>query len=261
MNFTDKVLLASGTIPFAAVPAASEAAIVHVTESVSIRASDLISGAGFEFGFTPWDIDGNGGAPLYLAGYRVSNTTQIYSSTYLRYQFASFGIVNSPTSGTAVSNGNSLVLSSSGFGLARLVSSNRVGPTLTGGNYGGPFATALLTTVVTFSTTGGYTYGHSSQYPAGTLQPGSNKIGFRFVTGGNAHYGYADLKLIGGGDPGIEIAQWWYEDEPDTEIHVTPLPSSGIAALTLLGLGAAGLRAQRKRRTAHHQSVNTSARG
>ena len=248
MNFRDKALLATGAISLATFPAASEAAVVHVKQSVKIQSSDLVDGFDFEVGFTPWDIDGNGGMPFYLAGYRVSESTQFDSTVFLQYRFASFRIVNSLTLYTATPNGNSILMSASGFGLARLISSDRVGPTLTGGKYGAPSATAFLTSHVTFSTSSGATYGHSFQYPAGTLHPGANKIGFRFIANGSTHYGYADLKLIGGSDPGIEVTQWWYEDEPDTEIHVTPVPSSGIAALTLLGLGAAGVRRMRKRK-------------
>lgn len=247
MSFRDKALLATGAVSVAAFPAASEAAAVHVKQSVKIQASDLVPGPGIEVGFTPWDIDGNGGAPLYLAGYRISASTQVDSTVFLRYQFAGFGIVNIPNPYTVTANGNSVLLSASGSGLARLISSDRVGPTLTGSKYGAPSAAAFFTSAVTFSTSGGATYGGSSQYPAGTLHPGTNKIGFRFLSGGNTHYGYADLKFIRGSDPGIEVTQWWYEDEPDTEIHVTPVPASGVAALTLLGLGAAGLRRMRKR--------------
>lgn len=57
--------------------------------------------------------------------------------------------------------------------------------------------------------------------------------------------------LHGGPEFTLEVPRWWYEDEPDTEIHITPVPSSGIAALTLLGFGAAGLRAQRRRKAKH----------
>ncbi len=65
---------------------------------------------------------------------------------------------------------------------------------------------------------------------------------------GDTHYGWAKVILHDGPDFELEVADWWYEDEADTEIHVTPVPASGLAALTLLGLGAAGLRAQRIRK-------------
>jgi MYXO-CTERM domain-containing protein len=47
----------------------------------------------------------------------------------------------------------------------------------------------------------------------------------------------------------LTVRNWAYEDEPDTAIHVEPIPAppAGVAALTLLGLGAAGVRSWRKR--------------
>ena len=42
----------------------------------------------------------------------------------------------------------------------------------------------------------------------------------------------------------LTIEQWAYETTPDTDVIAGTVnaPSSGVAALTLLGLGAAGLR-------------------
>lgn len=256
MKFSEKAALATGTISLAAVPMAADAAVVHVVQSVSIRGSDLFHGPDFDLAYAPWDIDGDSGYDFYLVGYRDSGSFQIDSSTSLRYQYGIFGILNwFSTSLSPAPNGNSLVVTSSSDGLARLRSSDRVGPTLSPGQYGAPAGAALVTYETTFWTFGGSTYGGSSQIPEGSLHSGRNNIGFRFIANGNTHYGYADLTVINGSDPGIEISQWWYEDEPDTEIHVTPVPSSGVAALTLLGLGAAGLRAQRKHKATHRHKA------
>lgn len=248
MSFTDKAVLASGAISAVMAPAAADAAVVKVVQSVSLKVSDLTPEANFDIGFAGWDVDGQNGADFYLAGYRTSGDTQVDYVTYLRYSYAAFGIVNFPGTGTRFPNGNSVFVTTQSAGLARFIESSRVGPALTGNKVGAPFGQALAAYSTVFSTIFGYTYGGSPRYPEGTLHLGTNKIGFKFLAGGNPHYGIADIVLNTGDDPGIEVVRWWYENEPDTEIHVTPVLPSGIAALTLLGLGAAGLRAQRRQK-------------
>lgn len=89
----------------------------------------------------------------------------------------------------------------------------------------------------------------------GDLTFGHNIIGFKLIVDGALHYGYAEMelaKLSEGGNPtglGLKIRRWAYEDEPQTAIHVEPIPAppAAVGALTLLGLGAAGMRAWRRR--------------
>ena len=79
---------------------------------------------------------------------------------------------------------------------------------------------------------------------------GHNFIGFKLNIDGWRHFGFAEIELTGlgagGGPLGIDlkVLRWAYEDEPNTAIHVEAIPAlpSGVAALMLLGLGAAGVR-------------------
>jgi hypothetical protein len=79
---------------------------------------------------------------------------------------------------------------------------------------------------------------------------GPHKIGFRFDVDGQDHYGWANILLQGARHKRLEVTQWSYETDPDTPIHISavPAPPAGVAALTLLGVGAAGLRGWRKRK-------------
>ena len=78
-------------------------------------------------------------------------------------------------------------------------------------------------------------------------------IGFRFDSGRGLQYGWASVLVdFDGGQTALTIQQWAYESEPDTAVAAGQVnaPASGLAALTLLGLGAAGLRRHRRRKAA-----------
>lgn len=87
---------------------------------------------------------------------------------------------------------------------------------------------------------------------AGELGLGQNFVGFVF----DDQLGYADLrfqKYVDGNTVlglSMTVAAWAYETEVGKAIHVEPIPAppAGVAALTLLGLGAAGVRSWRGRR-------------
>ena len=73
-------------------------------------------------------------------------------------------------------------------------------------------------------------------------------MGFRFDSGRGDQYGWAAMRLdLTSGPATLFIDQWAYETEPDKAIIAGTIdaPASGLAALTLLGLGAAGLRRYR----------------
>lgn len=90
------------------------------------------------------------------------------------------------------------------------------------------------------------------------LTLGQNYIGFELRQATGTHYGYADIVIAEMRSDGVLIGasltvrNWAYEDEPDTAIHVEPIPAppAAVGALTLLGLGAAGVRSWRRARAA-----------
>ena len=69
-------------------------------------------------------------------------------------------------------------------------------------------------------------------------------IGFRFNTPGGLEYGWATIN-INPAKQRVTISEWAYNNTPNAPIHV---PEPSTAALTLLGLGAAGIRAWRARK-------------
>ena len=81
----------------------------------------------------------------------------------------------------------------------------------------------------------------------------SHNFGFRFEDAANdLHYGWANINFdtVSGT---VSITEWAYQSTPDTPIHIAgtgavavPLPTA--SSLGLLGLGAAGVMAWRKRR-------------
>jgi hypothetical protein len=89
---------------------------------------------------------------------------------------------------------------------------------------------------------------------AGELGLGQNFVGFVFED----QLGYADLrfqKYVDGNTVlglSMTVAAWAYETEVGKAIHVEPIPAppAAVGALTLLGLGAAGVRSWRRARAA-----------
>jgi MYXO-CTERM domain-containing protein len=247
MKFTEKAALATSAVSLAAAPMIADANVVQGTGGpVSVSFADLPSGAGFQAVDVPWDVDGANGADFFLYASRVVSTYVSGSGANVEFRYGYNGIANRAYS-NAQGNGIGVVANASTTGLARMAVSSRVGLTLAAGQY-------LITSAAAVATAGYNvqygtgSYGASSAVPLGGLLPGMNKIGFAFDVNGDTHYGWAEIVLHGGPNFELEVANWWYEDEADAEIHITPVPASGVAALTLLGLGAAGLRAQRRRK-------------
>lgn len=85
---------------------------------------------------------------------------------------------------------------------------------------------------------------------------GDNLIGFKFSISGNTHYGWAEIEFANDPELSLQVNRWAYKSEPDDPIGAGQVPGAGVAALTLLGLGAAGMRQWRKRKeTADVESV------
>jgi hypothetical protein len=84
---------------------------------------------------------------------------------------------------------------------------------------------------------------------------GSNYIGFRFLSGTDLLYGWAELILSTTGGGTVTVNRWAYNDTPDGSIEVgqtqdAPTPAPAPSTLVLLAAGAFGVRRWRARRAA-----------
>lgn len=91
------------------------------------------------------------------------------------------------------------------------------------------------------------------RYVQGTLSVYGSDFGrrlmpFGFDVDGQLHLGWARIRFDDAPDPKVVIERWAYESEPETAIHVDsiPAPPAALSGLTLLALGAAGMRQWRK---------------
>ena len=106
---------------------------------------------------------------------------------------------------------------------------------------------------------GGIVYGYTVYTILGYLggqienaQIGENFIGFRFESSEGLHFGWATINIeFGlGGHQRITISDWTYNTTAGKPVAVGQVsePESSLPALTLLALGAAGVRSWRKHR-------------
>ncbi|MFM8331056.1 MAG: PEP-CTERM sorting domain-containing protein [Candidatus Methylumidiphilus sp.] len=73
-------------------------------------------------------------------------------------------------------------------------------------------------------------------------------FGFKFTDGVNLFYGWAEVN-IDGQNIAYTINRWAYNNTPAASIMAgQTVPEPGTLSLTLLGLGAAGVRAWRRRK-------------
>lgn len=82
------------------------------------------------------------------------------------------------------------------------------------------------------------------------FKEGNNFFGFRFVEPGyGVHYGVGviDFDTANGV---VTIDRWAYNTTEDAAVHVQDIPEPGTASLVLLGMGAGGVRAWRRRKQA-----------
>lgn len=238
-SFRNKSLQTFGISAVALAPLTAEAAIVHVT------GSPLTVGVTESAG---WDVDGSGAAEFEFRNqHRVA---------FVGGRTFSDDIVFLYSGGSL--NGRGLAgQEPDGFSVAVMHRSQHVGPTLpssltiaTAGSYGRGVMRADRVRSLTSSTRSS-----SASAPAGGpfydfgQEPGF--LGFAFDPGGGLHYGWAKLQFDEDGyNSSLTISEWAYEDEPGEAIHVgnIPAPPAAAAGLTLLAMGAAGLRAQRRKR-------------
>jgi hypothetical protein len=211
LTFSQKIGMVAGSVSaLYLLPSAANAAIIHVTTPLSVS---LGSG-----GDILWDVDGAGGSD-----FRLFASTSIYLD--------SDGL-----------NGRGMVQTTQGSydDLQKLNTGFNVGPTLAAG-YQWRSPGQASRTVMTSGGNIGYDFSNG-----GFTSPGTGYFGFRFESGGNTFYGWANID-IGQTTPGtVTITEWAYNNTPNGTISVsTPESTSSLA---LLAFGAAGVYRWRRNR-------------
>lgn len=194
---------------------------------------------------TTWDIDGKGGADFRLKGQGNTLTG-----------FARVMLTSGSLNGRGLVQKGTVITSKGGYNFSGVPFQNLpnnfvVGPTLAKGYGFGFRSNGLTDRRLAFSGSGGVRQIANST-AVGFLtnqkdQKGYGYFGFKFTDGVNLFYGWAELN-IDGGNLAYTINRWAYNDTPDGSIAVIPEPDT--LSLTLLGLGAGGVRAWRKRKQA-----------
>ena len=221
-SFESKLLTAAAAGTVAALPAAADAALVVVNGPIKVAMSDPA-------GSTSWDVDRDGNADFAIIN-RDSTDIEYLSVT-------SAGMNGRGFVGTA---GNKPAVVELGFGVT-------VGPTLATNIWGlADTGRQVGAHTVTFSAPAlGQSWLTRTQEPV--------FVGFRFDSGRGLQYGWASMQLdFDGSRTSLTVHQWAYETAPDTAVvaGTVDAPASGIAALTMLGLGAAGMRRWRAKTVA-----------
>ncbi|MCG8428673.1 MAG: hypothetical protein MI754_15065 [Chromatiales bacterium] len=248
---------------------------LYLLPTVSAEAAVTNGGAiGYNLGGTPvfWDVDSDGSNDFRLHGFQSTYTTGTVTSMY-GGAFLDSGTGFSPLRDEQKKpvkafpapnplNGRGMVQASPERpGRPQKLSDGfMVGPSLASGYSWG--ASGLQYRVVVYSTSGSGDVGNDMQN-GGFVGGGSEYFGFRFESNGQTHYGWAEIDINASTAPfGFTITRWAYEDTPDTPIAVgavaptapssqpvsVPVGGAPMIGLTMLGLGAAGLRELRRRR-------------
>lgn len=238
--FHNKALRTLGISAAALMPVTADAAIVHVSGAPVVIG---VTGGG------SWDVDGTG-ADEFDFRHRHA-TAYVGSRTFIEDDVRVF-------SGGSM-NGRGLVgpggIRSS---VAVLHRSEYVGsgkasfrtPVL-GSSYGRGVMDAGLSRIFTSSTHFLHASAPASHFYAFGQDPGY--LGFAFDPGDGTRFGWAKVQFDEDGfNSSLTIEEWAYEDEAGKAIHVgsVPAPPAAAAGLTLLAMGAAGVRAHRRRKQA-----------
>lgn len=227
--------------------ASAEATVVYVDDSpVTLGAFD---GQGST---ANWDVDGANGDDFQLwVRSSTFNSSFYFSSQSFFYSNNFYGIVNFASrsyGGGQALNGRGLV-GPGGVRGSALNQSFNVGPTLAGGYQWGldgvSYRSAARADSNFQSSYGGSNF-FGNEGPGidfVNFQDGLNLLGFRFDSNGDLLYGWAEVQISGSE---VTITRWAYESDADTAIHVGTVPEPN--ALALLGMGAAGVLAMRRKR-------------
>lgn len=245
-SFSAKLAISAGSGVLAFTPATGAAAPVIVDDRPLSISFDYLSGSAGGSS-VPWDVDGDGTGDVSLV---VSRNIFSSNTTNGRFIYQRFGYLGLP-----YDFGTDPVDFARSYARGRLVRFDR-SDTVTGYAVNAAYShqhsgNGIETSRRYSRTASGATLSASNGFLGG-LRFGVNVFGFGLDIGGEQHLGWGVMRLEPGPNYRLIISKWAYESEPDTPIHVdeVPAPSSSIAALTLLGLGAAGLRQARKRKIA-----------
>lgn len=231
-RYSDKIALAAGSL--ALLPMGAQAGVIHVTGSpVSLGLSSALGDDAV------WDIDGAGGfnpvGRLVHWSYYSGDWSGIYFDS-VGFGFAGMGFVAPPST----SDSNDVQQLPIGF---------RVAATLPAYFWG---AASSNSRTPLHSTT-------NSLHRHDEFIAGDQYLGFRFTDGVNLFYGWSKWTVDMSSET-VTISEWAYNDTADGAICVgetsgpggvgCAVPEPGTLSLALLGAGAGGLRAWRKRRQA-----------
>ena len=222
-------------------PAAVDADVIYVDDRPVSLDMNLLGQYS-----SPWDIDGDG-----IAEFRMVNIPALgYSSTTYGEKFVPINLALADYNYT--SNGAMSRLMGDGEHVARLPRNATVGPMPANYTWNSDVYEFMLSgraAIDIYTTQYGYSYfvrGYSSThfaYDFEEFRDGNNVMGFRFEINGNLHYGWANVNFSG---RDVTISKWAYESIAGLPITVTVPESSSLA---MLAMGAAGVLAQRRRRT------------
>lgn len=242
-------------------PASGAAAPVYVTDRPVTVSFDALGGGIGSTG-VGWDIDGVNGDDTQFRVSRVAHGTtytNVTASGSTKVQYAR-GALNFPGL-----YGFGPVIFAREFGRSFLIDvpqSSIVGPEIT---------PPIAYTPPPFN--GMHTYARLITPPGGTPEIVSQGatfssrpygadtelrlMPFGFDVNGQQHVGWARIRFDYAPKAQLVIERWAYESEPNTEIHVNniPAPPAAIPALTLLALGAAGVRRWRKRQATNRSQT------
>ncbi len=185
---------------------------------------------------TTWDVDGKGGAEFKLKG--AGNTIQGTARVMLTSGgLNGRGLVQK---GTTTSNGG---YNFSGYVFQNLRQNFLLGPTLAKG-YGLGSSGQTDRRLASMPSFVPQVAGTAAGFQNGV----NGYFGFKFSDGINLFYGWAELN-IDGSNLAYTINRWAYNETPGELIQVgQTIPEPDTLSLTLLGLGAAGVRAWRRRK-------------
>ena len=266
-TFTQKAALAAGAVAAVSVPVTADAVVLYRSNSpVSISLGGGPSSVG-------WDVDGTGGPDFMLNATTTSVRiphSGVVSVTY--FGGVNIGIVSERQTMReriyldSVSGAGAGIIGpvAGGPQVRALHSSFNIGPTLNAYAWGSASESErgvlfrstqrrlVFVDHLASSTQSTAQFGEGDFATAdGFTRSGENVIGFRFDRGlsTDLNYGWAKVEwdLSTPGQESFTITEWAWEGEPGKPIHAVPTPAAAVSGLTLLAMGAAGIRRQRQR--------------